>query len=368
MQVKHQKIDDKYFFLPDFCHPQSVLLVVLSAELLAVIFTLVNYQPQTTLWGSLGFYSISVQIVTLISIAALCLLSSVLVQFSDWVAGLFSLLIILCVTTLFSLAVIHWYWLAPVDLSSLSQRHLLLRNLLISGLIGIVALRYFYLQFQYRKQLSLEASARLEALQARIRPHFLFNSMNVIASLTRIDPAKAEKAIEDLSDLFRATLNNQQELITFSEELANSERYLTIEKLRLGERLTIEKNIDEVALTILVPPLSLQPLLENAVYHGIQMLEEGGCISLSAKIQNELLVVSVVNPRTSHINHNYSPHQGSGIALGNISQRLEVIYAGKAKLQRKSDKNSYRVTMHIPLKINHSMKLVAGVNNESTNS
>jgi len=331
------------FFLPDFCQAQSLFLVVLVAELLAVIFTLLNVQPQSSLWNLLGFYSISIQIVSLVSVSLLCWLRTVLSGLSDWIAGAFSLGIILLTTLAFSLSVIKWYWVLPIDLTQPAQSHMVIRNLFVAGLIGSVALRYFYLQQQYRRQLALEASARLEALQARIRPHFLFNSMNVIASLTRIDPAKAEAAIEDLSDIFRATLDTRQELIPFAEELRNGEKYLAIEQLRLGDRLKITKNITPACGDILLPPLSVQPLLENAVYHGIQMLPEGGVVTINARMENDYLLIEVVNPKAPRRNTD-----GHGIAMKNISQRLEVIYSGKAKLERVADENCYRVLMTVP--------------------
>jgi two-component system, LytTR family, sensor histidine kinase AlgZ len=342
--MRDKLASSKEFFLPDFCQTQSVFLVVLISEILAVIFTLINIQPEVTIWYSLGLYSISIQIVTLFSVALLCLLRPFLENRTTWFSALISLSVILLTSLIFSLVAIKWYWLNEIDLSDTLQRHLIVRNLLICGLIGSIALRYFYLQQQYRKQLLLEASARLEALQARIRPHFLFNSMNVIASLTRIDPAKAEAAIEDLSDLFRATLDNKQDLIEFSKELKNSECYLAIEKLRLGERLKIEREVEQETLAILVPPLSLQPLLENAVYHGIQMLPEGGKVTLKAKIENDMLVIQVINPRVQDENK-----KGHGMALKNISQRLDVIYSNKATLTRSINDDIYCAEMHIPL-------------------
>lgn len=349
MPGNQENLKHKDFFLPDFCQVQSVFLVILIAELLAVLFTLLNIQPQLSLWNSLGLYSISIQIVTLVSVACLCLLRPLLADFNDWVSGIASLAIVLITTILFTLAVIRWYWWIPIDLSDQSQNHLLMRNVFISGLIGLVVLRYFYLQFQYRKQLALEASARLDALQARIRPHFLFNSMNVIASLTRIDPCKAETAIEDLSDLFRATLDNKQELIPFAEELQNAEHYLALEKLRLEERLIIEKQVEAAALDVMIPPLSVQPLLENAIYHGIQMLPEGGRIGIDATIKSKELIISVTNPKPSLSNQKGLNQNGNGIALANISQRLEVIYSGKAHLTCDSSGDFHRVVMQIPL-------------------
>jgi two-component system sensor histidine kinase AlgZ len=343
MIKKTEKNNESDFFLPDFCQTQSVFLVLLVAQFFAILFCLIDFSPEASFWQLLGFYSTSVQIVTLTSISILCLLRHFLNNYRDWFVGLISLFIILTVTFLFSLIVICYYWQLTLDITQMEQWYLIVRNLLISGIIGSVALRYFYLQSQYRKQLALQSSAKLQALQARIRPHFLFNSMNVIASLTRIDPRKAESAIEDLSDLFRVILENKDDLISFDEELKNSERYLAIEQLRLGERLKISKTIHPESKMVLLPPLSLQPLLENAVYHGIQMLPEGGCVDITTAFDNNDLVISVKNPRSEQANH-----AGHGMALRNITQRLKFIYMGKANLTKEMGEKDYIVTMRIP--------------------
>lgn len=337
------KVDLPEFFLPDFCRVQSVFMVVLIGELLAVIFTLLSSNNAQDSWQLLGLYSISLQWVSLSSVITLCLLRPTLAGLRDSYAGIISLFIILLATAIYTYIAIVFYFGLSFDLAAITQRQFFLKNLLIAGLIGTVFLRYFYLQQQYRKQLSLESSARLEALQARIRPHFLFNSMNVIASLTRIDPAKAEEAIEDLSDLIRATLDTKDELIPLAIELENGKRYLSIEQLRLGERLQLDWQIDENALAIQVPPLSVQPLLENAVYHGIQMVPEGGTVVVKASLVDKSLLIEVTNPL-----YKSGEHRGNGIALDNIRQRLEVIFKGQAKLSRVAENDMYCVTMKIP--------------------
>ncbi|MBV1911731.1 MAG: histidine kinase [Kangiellaceae bacterium] len=331
------------FFLPDFCKVQSVFMVVLIGELLAVIFTLLSASPAQDGWQVLGLYSISLQWVSLSSVGTLCLLRPSLAGLRDSYAGLISLLIILTATFIYTFITIRFYFGMYFDLSEPSQYIYLIRNLIIAGLIGSVLLRYFYLQQQYRHQISLESAARLEALQARIRPHFLFNSMNVIASLTRIDPKKAETAIEDLSDLIRATLNTQSELIPLDNELENGKRYLGIEQLRLGERLKIDWQIDPECLSCLVPPLSVQPLLENAVYHGIQMVPDGGVVTIRIEEVDKQVLIEVTNPKLEE-----SKHKGHGIALNNITQRLEVIFNGQASLAQENLNDIYRVSMRIP--------------------
>lgn len=343
-----KKSDLKEFFLPDFCRVQSVLMVVLIGELLAVIFTLLTAKRGVDTWQSLGLYSISMQWVLLMSVGTLCILRPFLARLKDLYAGVVSLLIILTATSIFTTISILYYYGLDFNPFELLQRQFFTKNMIIAGLIGAVMLRYFYLQQQYRKQLTLETSARLEALQARIRPHFLFNSMNVIASLTRIDPKTAETAIEDLSDLIRATLDNRNELIPLEIELENGKRYLSIETLRLGERLQVDWQVDERCLGLLVPPLSVQPLLENAVYHGIQMLPDGGTIKVKVGQQGKMLNIEVNNPKMEE-----SEHKGNGIALNNISQRLEVIFQGQASLERTNTNNLYTVIMKVPTDLSY---------------
>ncbi len=331
------------FFIPDLCRIQSVLMVILIGELLAVIFTLLTFKTTSDSWQVLGLYSISLQLISLSSVSILCLLRPSLAGLKDIYAGLISLLVILMATFVYSFIVIKYYYGAYFEPMQSNQFQLLIRHFIIAGLIGSVLLRYFYLQQQYRKQISLESAARLDALQARIRPHFLFNSLNVIASLTNIDPKLAETAIEDLSDLIRATLDNNRELIPLELELANGKKYLSIEKLRLGERLNIDWSVDQECLQVLVPPLSVQPLLENAVYHGIQMLPLGGVVKVKIQKMSGDIVIEVSNPKLEE-----KKHRGNGIALNNISQRLEVMFGNGGKLQRVDKSNEYLVRMIIP--------------------
>lgn len=345
--VLKRKAEDQLseFFLPDFCRPQSILMVILIAELLAVVFTLLTIQTKSNYWQVLGLYSISLQWINLSSVLILCQLRPYISRLNDLSAGLISLSVILLATFIYTFIAIAYFYGLNFDLTQAIQLQLIIKNLIIAGLMGSVLLRYFYLHQQYRKQVTLESSARLDALQARIRPHFLFNSMNVIASLTRIDPKKAESAIEDLSDLIRATLNNKDELIPLNIELENGKRYLSLEQLRLGDRLSIKWKIDAACLKILVPPLSVQPLLENAVYHGIQMLPDGGEVSINIFQQNNLLHITVSNPKLEK-----SEYKGNGIALDNISQRLDVIFGHSAKLIRENKPAYYKATIILPTK------------------
>src|SRR5690606_15739256 len=190
----------------------------------------------------------------------------------------------------------------------------------VVALLTALALRYFYVIDRWQAQVGAHARAEADALQARIRPHFLFNSMNMIASLLRRDPAVAERAVLDLSDLFRAALGAGEGRSSLREELDLAERYLAIEQLRLGDRLQVQwRRQDPLPLDLPLPRLVLQPLLENAVLHGISKLPQGGTIEVDIAVTGGVLTMQVRNPALP-------PAQagvlGAGHAQRNIRHRL----------------------------------------------
>jgi two-component system sensor histidine kinase AlgZ len=170
--------------------------------------------------------------------------------------------------------------------------------------------------------------------------------MNTIAALTRSEPATAETAIEDLSDLFRASLNNTHGESTLGDELTLARRYLNIESLRLGERLSVTWDMEAVPMDIRVPPLVLQPLLENAIYHGIEPLPEGGTIKVTGRYQRDLLEIIISNPTRDRGAD--TPSSGNQIAQENIRQRLKIAFGGKAALDVLDGDQSYQVTIRLP--------------------
>jgi two-component system sensor histidine kinase AlgZ len=167
-------------------------------------------------------------------------------------------------------------------------------------------------------------------LQARIRPHFLFNSLNSIASLVVIDPLKAEQAVLDLSDLFRASLANPGSLVPWSEELELAKRYLSIEHYRLGERLQLQWEVVDVPNDLPSPQLTLQPLLENALIYGIQPRIEGGLVRVEASYTDGVFQLCVSNPYEAQ--HEQPPSRGTRQALGNIDARLAALFGPRASL------------------------------------
>lgn len=217
----------------------------------------------------------------------------------------------------------------------------------IVALITALALRYFYAIDGWRAQVNANARAEADALQARIRPHFLFNSMNLIASLLRSQPAVAERAVLDLSDLFRAALDAGENNSSLAEEIELAERYLAIESLRLGERLTIEwRKQEPLPWSLPMPRLTLQPLVENAVLHGISRLPEGGRVEIALEADENLLRIRVRNPAppsTSPI------AAGAGHAQRNIGHRLAYAFGPRARMTAGWAEGYYECELSLPL-------------------
>ena len=219
-----------------------------------------------------------------------------------------------------------------------------LRNMAIGFVIIAVALRYFYVTHQWRRNIEMRATARVHALQARIRPHFLFNSMNTIASLTRSDPALAEQAVQDLADLFRASLSDQHQTITLEEELEVARTYQRIEELRLGPRLRVSWDVERLPRDARVPGLLLQPLIENAIYHGIEPRPEGGTVGIVGETTGDLVTIVVRNP----VAERQSDREGNRLALANIRERLALLYGELALVKAGRFGKEYIVTVRFP--------------------
>lgn len=333
-------------FLPDFCAVRMAIAVILIAQLLAIVLTLVTPGLHQQGFQVLALNSLFIQWVALSCIAILCLLRKRLNRLPDFWSALFSYLIMLGVTWI--VTEIAWWILYALPGTEFepapNHAEVLLRNLGISGIASALVLRYFYVQHQWRRHVQSEAQARLQALQARIRPHFLFNCMNTIASLIGHKPAQAEQAIEDLADLFRHSLRDNNETVTLAEELDLCRRYLRIEQLRLGERLQVEWDTSELPDDARIPALTLQPLLENAVYHGIEPQPGGGCIRISGQQSGQWLRIRVENPLPAAGSNNHSGHQ---LAQENVRQRIDGFAEG-AELAVDTGAEHYRVDITLP--------------------
>lgn len=218
------------------------------------------------------------------------------------------------------------------------------RVLVLSILASGTMLAYFrLLRRAYSPALT---EARLQALQSRIRPHFLFNSLNAVLSLIRRDPKQAERALEDLADLFRSLVSDERQFVQLADEIELLKRYASIEQLRLGERLRVTWDISDAPSQALLPPLVLQPLLENAIYHGVEPGTDTGEVTVSIRCRGASVVVVIENP------YHRLPGErpGNRIAVDNIRERLQLFFDAEARIEYRVEHERYRVTVVIPLR------------------
>ncbi|MDP1657829.1 MAG: histidine kinase [Methylotenera sp.] len=216
------------------------------------------------------------------------------------------------------------------------------RTLFYVFIVSVITLYYFNLQ--QRAYSPAIDEARLQALQARIRPHFLFNCINAVLSLIRSQPKQAETALEDMADLFRVLMADNRDLVPLAQEIALCRQYLALEKLRLDERLIIEWKIDAMPPDALIPPLLLQPLIENAVYHGIEPLAAGGKITIQIYTNRNEIHLILSNPYSVKSTR----HIGNQMALKNIKDRLTLHFDLEASLKNSLSNDEYQVHITLP--------------------
>ncbi|MBL0142297.1 MAG: histidine kinase [Betaproteobacteria bacterium] len=188
------------------------------------------------------------------------------------------------------------------------------------------------------------AQARIQALQARIRPHFLYNSINAVLSLIRSDPKRAERALEDLADMFRVLMADNRALAPLANEIGIARQYLAIEELRLGDRLRVAWRVEGMPEDAFVPAMLLQPLVENAVYHGIEPIEAGGEIAIEVRAVGEELFIRLTNP----FHASGDRHAGNKMALANIRERLQLHFDAEASMQSQVSDGTYEVIIRLP--------------------
>ena len=225
-----------------------------------------------------------------------------------------------------------------LDRAALPFTHVAFLTLFVTGCL--VA----YFDLRARALAPAVAEARIQALQARIRPHFLYNSINAVLSLIRSEPRRAERALEDLADLFRVLMADNRTLAPIGNEVELTRQYLALESLRLGERLRVTWRTDTMPADALVPPLVLQPLVENAVYHGIEPSEAGGEIEIDVGLVSGQLVMSLRNPFPGGGRHS----SGNRMAIVNIRERLQLHYDAEATMRSEVKDGTYKVTIKVP--------------------
>ncbi len=335
-------------FLPDLCGLRALFLVVSVAQLLAFMLSVTRTGFGPLAWSELALLSLYVQWIAMSAAAVLCLARRHLVRLPALWESVLTYLLVLLVAAL--VAELAWWVLAPREgeaaLLTIDHAEFRLRTLLVCAIAAAVVLRYFYVQHHWQERTAAAAAARLQALQARIRPHFLFNCLNTIASLIRIDPLRAELAVEDLSDLLRATLSDARQLVRVEEEFELVRRYLAIEALRLGERLQVVWDIDALPQHLAIPQLSLQPLVENAITHGIELLPGGGVIRIHGRVTGQTLELGVANPVPPKGRLN---ERGNHLAQDNLRQRLAVHFGSAGELRIEQTPDHYCASVRLPV-------------------
>ena len=343
---------EKAEFLPDFCTGEVVFNVVVVAEMLAIVINLViprNFLSPTVMQDLL-LISIFIQWVALAGTAVLCYTRKYLNRLPNLRALGAAYLLLLLTTFVVSECVVWLLWamgrLNTARPAWYADFHIL--NLTISAIINGLLLRLFLAKHELQSRTLSEARAKLQALQSRIRTHFVFNSMNIIASLTRSAPEKAEAAIEDMADLFRMMLSQDEMLVPVKNEINVAKKYLALEALRLDNRLTVNWDIGKFPRKSVMPVLTLQPLLENAIRHGIEELPAGGTIDMRLWEENDRIYIRVTNPlpKARPKQAKFTPGQ----SLDNIRQRFQSHYGEQASLTSSEENGLFTVTVVLPIR------------------
>lgn len=341
------------FFLPDFCAAGAVLAVVLISEMVAIIFAIARHGLHESFWIDLAVCSLFLLWIGLGCAAVLCRSRPWLQRMAPQRAALVAIAMLVITIGLVSEVVFRCGQLWSARLGSVNaifpadHWRFLLSNLAVGFIVSALALRYFYVTAEWKRSIETAALARIRALQARIRPHFLFNSMNTIAALTRSNPQRAEEAVEDLADLFRASLSDAHTMISLKEEIDIARTHQRIEQLRLGPRLQVHWDIEALPLRAAVPCLIVQPLLENAVFHGIEMLPAGGAVHIRGRVHGDEIEIEVRNPIPS-APAGYSEREGNRMALENIRERLELAWPGRTRVQAQQENGEFCARLIFP--------------------
>ena len=327
---------------PSFCNWRLLLAVMVITEVSVVLVGL--GRGGLPGWRWLGMASIYAQWMALVCASGLCVTSGWTSRIGARSAWRGSWLIAITLAAVFSFA----GWMAALvfvpGMISDAVGMFVLKSVLAVGLVAAVFFRYLEIRARWRSELIAQAEARVQAVQARIRPHFLFNSLNTIASLIPDNPESAEEATLDLADIFRGSMRRADQLISLSDELDLARQYLDMEQRRLGERLEVDWRVDELPAAAAVLPLMLQPLLENAVAHGIQALDQGGKIAVYGRTEGDQVVITIGNPLAPE----GSDTSGHGMAIRNIRERLSLAFGSRSSLLTNQDNEQFYAVLSLP--------------------
>jgi two-component system, LytTR family, sensor histidine kinase AlgZ len=331
-------------WLPNFLSPRTLLLLACLAQVIVLASLLFPAREWRQVWQQLGPASLLAQWIVLFTACTLTLLTPLLARLRPALGGLVAIVLVACVSYVCVLLV----QFSQLMISATPEAKFALapRVALVAALVAAAALRYAFVQSQWQEQIQAHQRAKIDALTARIRPHFLFNSMNTLASLITVDQRRAEALVVDLSELFRAALRASDQFISLRHELELARHYLEIEALRLGSRLELDWNVsaDAELDSLKIPPLILQPLVENAIYHGIAQRAQGGRLGLSVARRERTVVVEIENPLAET-----ESSGGNGMAIANIQARLRLAFGDAARLQLAQTQDKYTATVYFPI-------------------
>lgn len=319
--------------LPDFRNLGIVLRILLIVNLCGICAALIRAHSLRATWDELLDISVLLQPLQISALVVLITLSRALRRLPYFAGAAVVIVLVLALNG--ALAAL----LFGVNRESMDaySRHLILAPVVIATM-----LTYFDLRARALSPAIVEA--RLQALQARIRPHFLYNSLNTVLSLIRLEPRRAESALENLADMFRVVMAENRALSPIGREVELCRQYLELEQLRLGERLQVKWRIDDMPSDALLPPLLLQPLLENAVYHGIEPRVEPGELTIDIhEVRGEIHVL-LRNPYAASAQR----EGGNKMALNNIRERLQLHFDAEGTLQTHVDAETYEVHITLP--------------------
>ena len=332
--MKRKNHNNRQVELPNFCHLGVNLRIALTVEAALIAGVVARVSDGAAFWAEFIALSALAQPALLLTLLGLC-------AAGRWLRSQpYRLGVGLTLALGVAVPLLATIWLSPM-MAEL-ELYPLTGVAVFSFLLGAGLLAYFNLRARALSPAITEA--RLQALQARIRPHFLFNSLNAVLSLVRSDPRRAEHALENMADLFRALMGNASQLAPLEDEVALTRAYLELEQLRLGDRLQAAWHIGNMPGDALIPPLIIQPLVENAVYHGIEPQPEGGEISLNIYRSSDKVHIVVRNPIAAESGH----HKGNRIALANIRERLLLHFDLDAQLKLEPLGTVYQVHIVIP--------------------
>ncbi len=327
---------------PSLCRWRLLLAVMAVAQVSVLLLALGKLQSLNLV--RLGITSLYAQSLALVGASAICISRAWLSRLSARIAWWVAWLVVVIIALLFSYSAGIIGTVLGLGPGRGGFGLFVLQSVLAVALVGAALFRYLFIRSLWQAQVLAQSEARVQALQARIRPHFLFNSLNTIASLIADDPLGAENAIEDLADLFRGSMRRADSLISLSEELSLAEKYLQMERRRLGERVRIDWRVGELPAGASILPLTLQPLLENAVNHGLQPRPEGGEIRVYGRSEKDNVVITISNPLAP----NGKQSQGHGMALVNIRERLELAFGSQASLITNQDHEQFFAVLSLP--------------------